>query len=191
MIQAEKQRLRSHLRTLHPSPEYPQLLPVILGLAEWQAARSLLLFAPLPGEPDPTGLLAHHAKKSFLFPGISGDSLRLFRWKPESAWITGPFGVREPDPATWEEADAGEADLALIPGLAFDPSGGRLGRGKGYYDRLLEDRSFRAIRAGVCFEQRILPAIPMEAHDVPMDLIITEQRIIRPSSMFDNTAQSR
>lgn len=190
MIQAEKQRLRSHLKTLPPAGDFP-LLPVIPELGEWHAAASLLLFAPLPGEPDPTGLLAHHGQKSFLFPRISGDSLQLFRWRPESLWITGPFGVREPDPKTWEEAPPGEVDLALIPGLAFDPSGNRIGRGKGYYDRLLGDRSFRATRAGVCLEKRILTSIPMEPHDVPMDLIVTEQRVIRPLSRLDNPSQSR
>lgn len=192
MIQAEKQRLRLHLRALPAPPaESPLLLPVILELAEWQAASSLLLFAPLPGEPDPTGLLSHHGEKSFLFPKISGDSLRLFRWSPESRWSTGPFGVQEPDPASWEEAAAAEIDLALIPGLAFDLAGGRLGRGKGYYDRLLGDCSFRAVKAGICTEERILPSIPMEPHDVPMDLIITEQRAVRASSMLDNPSQSR
>ena len=167
------------------SPDFP-LLPVILELAEWHAAGSLLLFAPLPGEPDPTGLLSHHGKKSFLFPRITGDSLQLFRWKPESIWIIGPFGVREPDPGSWDKAGADEVELALVPGLAFDLAGGRLGRGKGYYDRLLGDPAFRATKAGVCLEERILPAIPMEPHDIPMDLIITEQRVVRPSSMLDN-----
>ena len=193
MIQDEKQRLRAHLRTPLPSPSGdPSLLvPLILGLAEWQQASSLLLFAPLPGEPDVTGLLAHHGKKSFLFPRISGDSLQLFRWRPESSWITGPFGVQEPDPASWEETSPDQIDLALIPGLAFDCFGGRLGRGKGYYDRLLGDPSFRGLKAGICHEERILPSIPMEPHDVPMDLILTEQRVIRPSSRLDNPSQSR
>lgn len=192
MIQAEKQRLRSHLRALPSSSrESPLHLPVILELAEWHAAGSLLLYAPLPGEPDPTGLLSHHGRKSFVFPKITGDSLRLFRWKPECRWIDGPFGVREPDPLSWKEAAADDIDLALIPGLAFDLAGGRLGRGKGYYDRLLGDRSFRAVKAGVCLEERLLPAIPMEPHDVTMDLIITERRVVRPSSMLDNPSQSR
>lgn len=193
MIQAEKQRLRSYLRTLPPATAQgtPLLLPKVLGLAEWAVAESLLLFAPLPGEPDPTGLLAHHERKSFLFPRISGDTLQLFRWNPGSHWITGHFGVREPDPASWEQATTEEVDLALVPGLAFDLLGGRLGRGKGYYDRLLGDPSFRAVKAGLCTEQRLLPTLPVEPHDVPMDLIITEQRVVRPSSMLDNPSQSR
>lgn len=192
MIQAEKQRLRAHLRSLPPpSPEGTTgLLDTILGIAEWQTASSVLLYAPLPDEPDPTGILAHHGRKSFLFPRISGDSLELFRWSPASDWIVGPFGVREPDPGTWERVEPGNVDLALIPGLAFDASGRRLGRGRGYYDRLLGDRRFRAIKAGLCPEDRLLPGIPTEPHDVVMDLIITGQRVIRPSSMLDNPAQS-
>jgi 5-formyltetrahydrofolate cyclo-ligase len=98
--------------------------------------------------------------------------------------------VREPDPGTWERVEPGNVDLALIPGLAFDTSGRRLGRGRGYYDRLLGDRGFRAIKAGLCPEDRLLTEIPIEPHDVLMDLIITGQRVIRPSSMLDNPAQS-
>lgn len=193
MIQDEKQRLRAHLQTTPPSTsEAPSLLvPQILGLAEWDQSASLLLFAPLPGEPDVTGLLAHHGKKSFHFPRISGDSLQLFRWQPESSWITGPFGVQEPDPESWEESSPDQIDLALIPGLAFDCFGGRLGRGKGYYDRLLGDHSFRGLKAGICHEERIFAFIPMEPHDIPMDLILTEQRVVRASSRLDNPSQSR
>ncbi|MFZ0436426.1 MAG: 5-formyltetrahydrofolate cyclo-ligase [Chthoniobacterales bacterium] len=192
MIQAEKQRLRAHLRSLPPpSPEgATELHAVIAELAEWQTASSVLLYAPLHGEPDPTGILAQHGHKSFLFPRISGDFLELFRWSPGSDWIVGPFGVREPDPGTWERVEPGNVDLALIPGLAFDTSGRRLGRGRGYYDRLLGDRGFRAIKAGLCPEDRLLTEIPIEPHDVLMDLIITGQRVIRPSSRLDNPAQS-
>jgi 5-formyltetrahydrofolate cyclo-ligase len=167
------------------------LLAVVLGLAEWENANSLLLFAPLPGEPDTTGLLSHHGKKSFLFPRISGNSLQLFRWNTESIWITGPFGVMEPDPTSWEPTTPEKVDLALIPGLAFDHLGGRLGRGKGYYDRLLGDPSFRAIKVGLCPEERLLPSLPIEPHDVPMDLILTEQRVVKVSSRLDNPSQSR
>ncbi len=192
MIQDEKQRLRAHVRGLPPAPPRGTggFLPFILELAEWNAAGSVLLFAPLPGEPDPTGILSHHGRKSFLFPRVSGESLKLFRWSPESEWISGRFGVREPDPGSWEPALAGEVDLALVPGLAFDASGRRLGRGKGFYDRLLGDSGFSATKAGVCWESRLLPTIPKESHDVAMDLILTEQRVIRPSSMLDNPPQS-
>jgi 5-formyltetrahydrofolate cyclo-ligase len=192
MIQAEKQRLRAHLRSLPPSsPEgAAELHAVISELAEWQTASSVLLYAPLQGEPDPTGILAQHRHKSFLFPRISGDHLELFRWSPASNWIVGPFGVREPDPGTWERVEPGDVDLALIPGLAFDACGRRLGRGRGYYDRLLGASGFRAFKAGLCPEDRLLPEIPMEPHDVVMDLIITGQRVIRPSSMLDNPSQS-
>jgi|688.fasta_scaffold132234_2 5-formyltetrahydrofolate cyclo-ligase len=192
MIQDEKQRLRAHLRSLPPSSQEgaAELHTVIMELAEWQAASSVLLYAPLPDEPDPTGILAHHGRKSFLFPRISGDFLQLFRWSPDSIWTIGPFGVREPDPGTWERVNPGYVDLALIPGLAFDTSGRRLGRGRGYYDRLLGDREFRAIKAGLCPQDRLLTEIPIEPHDVVMDLVITGQRVIKPSSMLDKPSQS-
>ena len=67
-------------------------------------------------------------------------------------------------------------DVILVPGLAFDRNGGRMGFGKGYYDRLLE--SSKAVKIGLCYDFQILEKIPTESHDVPMNFVITEKEIL-------------
>jgi 5-formyltetrahydrofolate cyclo-ligase len=64
----------------------------------------------------------------------------------------------------------------LVPGLAFDPAGGRLGRGAGYYDRLLT--KFEGVRVGVCFSELLVDEVPTEAHDIQMDFVVTPEGII-------------
>lgn len=85
----------------------------------------------------------------------------------------GTFGI--PEPAVIKPAAESEIDLILVPGLAFDREGGRMGFGKGYYDRLLEKTA--AVKIGLCYEFQLSPKIPTEAHDVPMDIIVTEEKI--------------
>lgn len=85
----------------------------------------------------------------------------------------GAFGILEPTaikPA--KESDIG---AVLVPGLAFDKSGGRMGFGKGYYDRLLEKTTAKKI--ALCYDFQLFDKIPTEAHDVPMDIIVTEEKI--------------
>ena len=85
----------------------------------------------------------------------------------------GTFGILEP--TVIKTANESDIDAVLVPGLAFDKSGGRMGFGKGYYDRLLEKTS--ATKIALCYEFQLSDKIPTEPHDVPMDIIITEDRI--------------
>lgn len=85
----------------------------------------------------------------------------------------GAFGILEP--ILIKPAKESEIDVILVPGLAFDREGGRMGFGKGYYDRLLEKTA--ATKIGLCYEFQLFDKIPTEPHDVPMDIIITEEKI--------------
>jgi len=96
----------------------------------------------------------------------------------------------EPDPETWTPWPLEKLDCAVLPGLAFDVNGGRLGRGRGYYDRLLGNPRFRGIRIGITWEDRIVPEVPREAHDVPVHLIVTESRILDPARVLDKEPKS-
>jgi len=90
----------------------------------------------------------------------------------------GRFGVREPaadSPVVAPE----NVRVFLCPGVAFEPGGLRLGRGGGYYDRLLAGRATDALTIGVCLESQIVDAIPAEEHDIRMDLVVTERRLLR------------
>jgi small GTP-binding protein len=86
----------------------------------------------------------------------------------------GAYGILEPK--TVRKADENNIDVILVPGLAFDRNGGRMGFGKGYYDRLLE--SSKAVKIGLCYDFQILEKIPTEIHDVPMNFVITEKEIL-------------
>ena len=90
--------------------------------------------------------------------------------------VPGPFGLLEPNPKN-EEADLGSLEVMFIPGLAFDVKGYRLGYGGGFYDRVLRETS--ALKVGVCYSFQLVESLPVEPHDVPVDLILTEDGIIR------------
>jgi 5-formyltetrahydrofolate cyclo-ligase len=84
--------------------------------------------------------------------------------------LSGQFGIREPAP-TCVEIPLADLDLVLVPGVAFDASGHRLGRGKGYYDRLLEH--FAGKKIGIAFDEQMVGAVPTEKNDGRMDVIVT------------------
>jgi len=89
---------------------------------------------------------------------------------PETECFTGHYGIQEPlSPALFP---MGNVDLVVVPGVAFDREGSRLGRGGGYYDRLLE--GFSGASVAVAFDFQILPKIPLEQHDKPVDILVTE-----------------
>lgn len=178
-IPIEKQRLRGRMRELalmNQGTDSSSLLSMLRSLPAWQEATSVLLYAPLPGEIDlmpilkmePTG-----STKKFFFPRIEAAHLSLYQWSDDSPWLNGPYNIKEPDSAHWKQSNPSVIDLALIPGLAFDHDGGRLGRGKGYYDKLLSGSEFRGIKIGVCHPWQLVESIPREPHDIAMDLVLS------------------
>jgi 5-formyltetrahydrofolate cyclo-ligase len=179
-MEIEKKRLRAGIRK-----ELAKTLPetsaairsALQALESWRTARTVLTYHPLSTEVDLLPLLTEESTKEWVFPRVDGDGLTLHRWDHDACWCTGRFGIREPDPDFWPEADLESIDLALIPGLAFDGKGNRLGRGKGYYDRLLSRAGFRALRIGIVTERYLLREIPRETHDIVMNLVVTESSV--------------
>lgn len=90
--------------------------------------------------------------------------------------VVGPYGLAQPEPATavWLPAEA-RIDLVVVPGLAFDRRGQRIGWGSGYYDRFLAQ--VQAIKIGLCYDALVLDCIPGEPHDVPVDMVVAETAI--------------
>lgn len=173
--------VRERLRALDPAVRQAGARAVcgaVAGRPEWRRAARVLLFAPLPDEVDVGPLLGGalaEGKRVFLpalEPGGAAYGVREVR-RLEEDLVAGRFGVREPAPhCPW--GDFGGLDFAVIPGLGFDPAGGRLGRGKGFYDRMLA--RFGGVSCGVAFDEQMLPAIPLEPHDVRLDLVATPGR---------------
>ena len=89
-----------------------------------------------------------------------------------------PGPMRVPQPRELRPVAPGDAAAAFVPGLAFDAAGGRLGYGKGIYDRLLGALPRGCRKIGLCFEAQLAPAVPTEPHDIPMDFLLTENRLI-------------
>lgn len=179
MEQNEKQRQRDRMRRFLASRVEisPPDLQALVESGIWQASSSVLLFSPLPDEPDPTPLEKNPRSeaKRFLYPRISGDSLELYERVEASRWIAGPYDLMEPDLETWIPVGPESPDCALIPGLAFDRQGYRLGRGKGYYDRLLGDPRFRGVTIGLAWGEQIVDQVPRELHDIPVRFLLTPE----------------
>lgn len=97
---------------------------------------------------------------------------------PKKDLITGSRGILEPDPAKCKPVPLDCIDIAIIPGIAMDEKGGRLGCGDGYYDRIIPDLPMTTRKVGLVFEGQLVPQVPMESHDRHVDIIITERRVI-------------
>lgn len=138
----------------------------------WQEARILAAYAALPGEPDLRPLTWTN-RRTVLLPRVEGDKLAFYTVNNAAQLHPGAFGVLEPDPAHCPAAFADDARIVLVPGLAFTAEGGRLGRGRGYYDRLLAGLPSKILRVGICFARQIVPSLPAEAHDQPVDIVLT------------------
>lgn len=146
--------------------------------APWRGARNVLLFAPLAGEPDiapllplalGTGIVA--ALPRFV-PATNAYEAAIVT-DPARDCVPGRYQTREPAPHC-PVLPLNQLDLALVPGVAFDAVGRRIGRGKGYYDRLLA--AVRGIKCGVAFDCQMIATIPDEPHDVRLNCLVTESR---------------
>jgi len=92
------------------------------------------------------------------------------------------FGILQPPLETARLIPTAAIPLFLVPGLAFDPAGRRLGYGLGFYDRAFADAAPGALKVGLAFELQILESVPADPHDVPMDFVVTEDRVIRAAA---------
>ena len=173
---AELRRQVRRLKTEHQA-DFPvwsaQTCRSVAALPRWQAARTVLLYHALPDEPDLQPLLdaALSEGKTVLLPVVVGDDLELRLYEGPDSLREGAFHILEPMGEVFPPSRYGEVDLALIPGMAFDRERHRLGRGRGYYDRLLP-RLSRACKLGVCFPFQRLESVPSESHDVLMDEVL-------------------
>jgi 5-formyltetrahydrofolate cyclo-ligase len=146
----------------------------------FQNAASILFFAPLPEEPDLWPLLNETlaTKKMIALPCFDDENQTYLPRHVKDIHVeimSGKFGIREPAP-TCVAIPLRDLDLVLVPGVAFDTNGHRLGRGKGFYDRLLQN--FKGKKIGIAFDEQIVNAIPVEKNDVKVDLVFTPTRCV-------------
>lgn len=146
-------------------------------LEKFQSAKTVLLFSPLPDEPDIRPLLSRYVSdKTIFLPVVVGENLILRQLHDAESMQVGAFGIKEPSEG--EFCNFGSIDVAIIPGVAFDLRGNRLGRGRGYYDKLLGDVRFRnVVKIGCAFGFQIANDVPALEYDVKMDAVVCENGV--------------
>jgi 5-formyltetrahydrofolate cyclo-ligase len=146
----------------------------------WRESQSILFFAPMPDELDiwPSLAIALTAGKHVFLPRFDGDTTTYTACEiriPDTDLRLGQFGIREPT-AACPQISLNRLDLILVPGVAFDLHGRRLGRGRGFYDQILA--AVRGKTCGVAFDEQIVDEVPVEPHDVLLNYILTPSRWI-------------
>jgi 5-formyltetrahydrofolate cyclo-ligase len=188
--QAQKDELRAKIRAalkaavpVKLKSDSEKLCAILKTQPFFQDARSILFFAPLPGEPDLWPLLNEtlSGKKMAALPCFDQDN-QVYQPRRVTDLhveiLSGKFGIREPMD-TCVAIPVNDLDLVLVPGLAFGLDGHRLGRGKGHYDRLLQN--FTGKKIGIAFDEQIVEVVPSESNDVRMDEIVTPTRCVKPA----------
>lgn len=157
-----------------------------LALSAYTEAKTVMWYLHCRSEVRTVETLKRQlgGKKIAVIPYCTKDAagrrtLGLWRLQDLSELVPGTWGILEPPKARWgeksREVDPERLDLIMVPGVAFDKVGGRLGNGAGYYDRLLSRVRPDCVTAAVCYESQLLPEIAMEPHDVYMDYVLTER----------------
>lgn len=151
--------------------------------ANFLEARIVLFYNAAPHEVPTTDMLkrAYAYHKIVVLPRFDPERLTIAPYKvdhPEKDLVVGARGVPEPNPARCKPVPIARIDIALIPGLAFDEKGGRIGTGVGYYDRFIPELPVTTRKVALAFEEQIVPQVPTEPHDKYIDIIITEKRTI-------------
>ncbi len=145
----------------------------------WPAARLVCAFLPLPSEPQIASLWEEEHTAAFCFPRVRDHEVDLIRIDDLDLLLGATWKLDSAAFAAAPVVDPQRVDLFLVPGLAFTARGLRLGRGGGFYDRLLPRRNPRTSTAiGVCFAQQVLDDLPHEPHDQKVDCVVTEYGLL-------------
>jgi 5-formyltetrahydrofolate cyclo-ligase len=144
---------------------------------EFAAATVVGLYSPVRNEVFTEELftVARRSGKMVAYPRVRGVLLEFVRVMERQELVPGAFGILEPGGT--QVVPLAALDLVVVPGVAFDLTGHRLGYGKGYYDRFLHER--RGQLVGLCFDFQLVGTLPAEAHDVRMDMVVTDERTLR------------
>jgi 5-formyltetrahydrofolate cyclo-ligase len=154
-----------------------KILERLREMPEWRRAGSVFCFVSVAGEVSTAPILweALSAGKRLSAPRIREGVMEAAVLRGSSDLVPGPFGI--PEPAGAETVEPGSLHLAIVPGLAFDRSGRRLGRGRAFYDRFLS--GVTAVTVGVCHDVQLVQWVPAEATDVPVGAVVCPAGVYR------------
>lgn len=161
----------------------------LLQTPEFAAATVVGLYSPVRNEvfTEEIFTAARLAGKTVAYPRVRVDQLDFVVVTQRQELVPGAFGILEPGGVKIVPLAA--LELVVVPGVAFDFAGHRLGYGKGYYDRFLQEG--QGCLVGLCFDFQLVTKLPAEIHDVRMDLLVTDERTLRCADLdTDSTAQS-
>lgn len=155
----------------------------LFEFANYLESRIALLYTPAVNEVDTLDIIERSFaySKIIVLPSFDPDTYQMTLMKidtPEKDLIEGPRGNLEPNPERCKVVPIDCLDIAIVPGIALDEKGGRIGSGQGYYDRLIPNLPITTRKVGLVFEDQIVPLVPQESHDKHVDIIVTEARII-------------
>jgi 5-formyltetrahydrofolate cyclo-ligase len=173
----DKQRMREDMKRKDVTSDRKEASKIItekiLGIDVYKEAKMVMMYAPTETEVDISELL-HHAltHKILVLPAMENGVMQP-KIVLNLQLKKGTYGIREPE---GENARKQDIDLVLVPGVAFDQRGFRLGHGRGYYDRFLAD--YQGNSLGVAFDRQIFETLPVEEHDQPVKQIITDRRTL-------------
>ena len=172
----DKKSLRAEIKALkkqHTKEQLSEQSEKILAKLErhpdFVKAERVMLYSALPDEVQTQALLEKwHLKKQIILPTVVGDDIIPVAYEKDTDFAVGDFNILEPQ----NEPYKGGFDLIVVPGVAFDRNGNRLGRGRGYYDRFLCQHP-DVKRIGICFDFQLVDEIPTEPFDIRMDEVIS------------------
>jgi 5-formyltetrahydrofolate cyclo-ligase len=181
--QALRQQMRA-IRDAHP-PEARRTRSLAIAerltqLPEFRSAKTVAAFASIGSEADTMPIMeaAWADSKLVALPRLTGERMSLHSVLPETKLQPGPFAVPEPAPEQ-PLLPPERVDFVIVPALAVDPRGHRIGYGKGCYDQLLPSLS-QAFSCVIAYDFQLLAEVPEQPFDVPVDGIVTDVRVIRP-----------
>ena len=180
LIRQKVLRYRKDLSPLKKSQAESAILESLLTWEVFKKAKVIHIFISTPDEPDTKEIIEHcwSVGKKVAVPLVLPNSFDLIHSliKSFDSLIPGIYQTLEPSPESRIIMTPDMFDLVIVPGVAFDRKGGRLGQGKGYYDRFLEITS--AYRLALAFDCQLIETVPTELHDVPMNAILSESGIV-------------
>lgn len=151
----------------------------LFELKEFKDAGSIFLYASIRSEVQTEDMIRESLSmgKKVILPKVDKKtlSLRLYEITSLDELTQGYMGIPEPKPLNERQRDINDADAVIMPVAAFDLKGGRLGYGKGYYDKTLSGINRKIALIGIAFEEQMVGSLPLELHDIRLNIIITDK----------------
>ncbi|MFQ5881627.1 MAG: 5-formyltetrahydrofolate cyclo-ligase [Candidatus Methylomirabilales bacterium] len=179
-MRTEMRRLRQGLTLADRRGRSRRIAGQLWKLDVFVQARRVLFYAARGSEVETLPLIERWIQggRKPILPRVEGEAMALVEVEDLTDLVPGYRGLLEPRPDRGREVHWEKVEVALVPGLAFDLQGNRLGQGGGHYDRALARTGARSLKIGLAFDFQVVERLPADAHDVPVDLIVTETRAI-------------